>query len=102
MRQTQRQAQAGRGRYSHRVLQVKEIVAMSKGLQFCRNSSHDCHDETVFELRGHRTKTVEAKHYSSHIRSRVNRTAMGCRLLCARVCASRIRFLTVAALSRKQ
>src|ERR1700689_5221297 len=84
------------------MLQVKEIRAVTQRVQLGRDCSHDRDDQRVFELRINGPKTIEAEHHSSHMRSRVKRSATGCKLLSARVCACSIRFLTVSAESRNE
>src|SRR4029077_6845965 len=84
------------------MLQVKEIGAVTQGVQFGRNCSHDRDDQRVFEFRINRPKAIEAEHHSSHMRSRVKRSATGCKLLSARVCACGMRFLTASTESRKE
>src|SRR5579872_5132098 len=84
------------------MLKIEEIRPMAKRLELCRHSPHDRHYEAVFEIGVDRAETLEAEHYSSHMRSRIRRSATGCKLLSARVCAWRMRFFTVSALSRKK
>src|SRR4029077_10602855 len=92
----------GRRGQSHRMLQVKEIGTVTQRMQLSGHCSHDRDDQTILELRINRPQTFQKEHHSSHIRSRVRRRATGCKLLSARVCAWRIRFLTVSNASRKK
>src|SRR2546421_2732048 len=100
MGQAERKAKTGGGCKTHGVLQVEKIGTVAERLELGGERAHDGDDQAFLEVGIDGAKAIEAKHHSSHIKSRVRRRATGWRLLSARVWASPIRFSTEAGASR--
>src|ERR1051325_4424862 len=83
------------------MLQVEEVRSMSNRLQLRGDGAHDRDDSRVAEAIVDGTQGVDSRHASSHIKSRVSRSATGLFDECASVCAWRMRCATVAGSSSR-
>ena len=87
LRQAEGKAQPDGGGQSHGVLQVEEALPVSQGVQLHRHGAHVGDHDAVFEQRIDGLQRLDALHHSSHISSRVIRSATGLRELSASVWA---------------
>src|SRR5678815_4560676 len=83
------------------MLQIEEVVAMTERLKLGRHGAHDRDNGAIVEAIVNRAQSLDTRHDSSHIRSRVSNSATGLLDEVASVCACRIRGATFAASSRR-
>src|SRR6476620_12312905 len=88
--QVQGDPEANLLRQSHRVLQIKEVVAVAEIVEFLGARAHDRHNDFIVQLRIEHPDAFGALHSASSMRSRVRSSATGDSELCENVYASRI------------